>query len=92
MGCLASVQCGKKMMIGNYTDTVRYTNLYYLKERFRMGGKEVLSVIKKEFQTFAVHMKNFVKEADGRRHQSWIVPALLNPMRFILKCWYFEGH
>lgn len=36
----------------------------------------------KEFQTYDLHISDDVKDYDEMNHNSWIVPAVFNPLHF----------
>lgn len=42
-----------------------------------------MCVLVTEFQTYAVHINDCVKDSDERTHHLQIIPATLNPLRFI---------
>lgn len=78
--CFAKGQFGKMMMIQNYNGTLKYSKLYGDKDLDSAYGEEVISVIVKEFQVYAVHFSNYVKDRNDRSYHSWIIPALFSPM------------
>lgn len=45
----------------------------------------------KSIQACAVNMSNNAKDCNGKGHCAWIVPHLLNPLRFIKTPLYLEG-
>lgn len=79
----ARVQFRKNMVIGNYSRTLMYGNLYVDKDLDRRYREGFISVSLKEFQRYAVHISNLVKENAGRSHHAWIFPVQLNPMHFL---------
>lgn len=83
MGCFVRAQLGKRMVLGYYSDSLMYTNLYPDKSLDSRYWSEVMSVSEKDFQTYAVHIRENVKDSNGRIHHTLIVAARFNPLRLI---------
>lgn len=62
----AKEQFEKRVVIGNYSGTLIYTNLYENKDVRRRYWVEVMSLSFKKFHTPAVHISNDMKAKMGR--------------------------
>lgn len=91
MGCLARVKFGKSMVIRYYSGKLLYVNLYGDKYLDRKYAERVISVSMRELHTYGIHISNDVKDSDGRSHHARIVPAWINPLRFIYDPRSLEG-
>lgn len=63
----------------------------YDKDLIRKYGDEAMSVRLKEFQTYAVHIRDDVNDSHGRSHHALIVPAILHPLPFTNDPQYLES-
>lgn len=45
---------------------------------------------RKEFQKYSMSISNHIPNNDARNHHTWTVPALFNPLLFIIDSPYFK--
>lgn len=91
MSCFAMVYHGKRTVNGCYSCTLRYASLFYDKHFDRSKSEEVMSVSLKEFLAYGVHIRNNVKDIDGKIHRAWTVAVVFNPLNSINDPLYSEG-
>lgn len=62
MGCFSRKRFGKRMVIGCYSNTLMYTNLFEVKNVDRRYGEGVMSVSTNELRTCANHISDDLKD------------------------------
>lgn len=62
----------ERVMIGFYSGTIMYTNLYEDKNLEGRYGEDVMSVGLKEIKTFAMLISYDVGDSNGKRRWAWI--------------------
>lgn len=81
MGCSARAKFGKLMVLGCYSGTMMYLNLYEdtdVKRRYRVG---VMPINFREFKTYALHISDYEKYSNGNSCHAGIVRSKFNKLR-----------
>lgn len=81
--CLARVHLKKRMVIGYYSGTLMYMDLYGGNDWDGRYGEKMISVTVKKFHAYSLHTSTDAKDSDGKNRFACKGPPPVNSLHFI---------
>jgi len=90
-GLFAMRNFGRGEVIGHYYGSLVYSDLTRQPRSMKTYGEGYMAVTMEVFSSWAMQIKDDVKDKDGHVHQVWVVPAPFCTMRYINDARYLPG-